>query len=142
MLAVHFQGVYDMKVTINGFVYHRQYSWEDKASYEFFSSEMMCDADRVLVLPHSIEVDIPDDFTPIPGKIEILRKEKQRILAQAHVKAENIEAQIQELLCIEDKSVRCPECGSENWTSARGFTSDNIETFYKVCDCGHQWDHQ
>ena len=38
------------------------------------------------------------------GHIDILKAEKQRIQAEAHLKAENIEEQIQSLLCIEDQS--------------------------------------
>ena len=92
-----------MKVTINGFVYHRQYEWDTEPKYEFWNNDGWSDANRVLVMPHSMEVDIPDDFDPTPVKIANLRAEKQRIQAEAHVKAENIEAQIQELLCIENK---------------------------------------
>ena len=129
-----------MKVTINGCGYHRQYSWDDKPIYEIWNDDSWGGKDRVMVMPHSFEVEIPDDFDPTPEKIRMLRAEKQRIQAEAHVKAENIEAQIQELLCIEDKSNRCPQCKSDNIHDLHGFTADNIETFYKSCeDCGHQW---
>jgi len=92
-----------MKVTVKGFVYHQKYSWDDEVRYVFFSSDEMGDVDRVLIGPYSFDLEIPDNFDPTPIKINNLRKEKQRIQAEAHVKAENIERQIQELLCIENK---------------------------------------
>jgi hypothetical protein len=92
-----------MKVTINGWLFHKQYRHEDTPTYEFCHLKDWADESRVIIMEHSIEVDIPDDFDPIPAKIANLRKEKQRIQAEAHVKAENIEQQIQELLCIENK---------------------------------------
>lgn len=93
-----------MKVTINGFVFHRKCSWEKNVTYEFSNLQCWADADRAMIMPHSFEVEIPDDFDPNPAKIATLRAEKQRIQAEAHVKAENIEMQIQELLCIENKA--------------------------------------
>ena len=92
-----------MKVTISGFVFHRKCSWEKNVTYEFSNLQCWADADRALIMPHSFEVEIPDNFDPNPAKIATLRAEKQRIQAEAHVKAANIEQQIQELLCIENK---------------------------------------
>jgi len=92
-----------MKVTIEGFIYHKQHKWDKEPTYEFVSFPNWADEFRVQIMPHSFEVEIPDDFDPTPKKIATLRAEKQRTQAEAHVKAENIEAQIQELLCIENK---------------------------------------
>lgn len=132
-----------MKVTVKGFLHWRKYAWEETPDFVILSHKIESDPDYVYIGDHELEAEIPDDFDPIPGKIEVLRKEKQRIQAEAHVKAENIEAQIQELLCIEDKSVRCPECKSENCHPSHGFTACGIETSYKSCDdCGHQWGHE
>lgn len=76
-----------MKVTVKGFVYHQKYPWDDEVRYVFFSSDEMGDVDRVLIGPCSFDLDIPDNFDPTPIKINNLRKEKQRIQAEAHVKA-------------------------------------------------------
>ncbi len=94
-----------MKVTITGFIYWHKYSWEDTPAYWHIQSESMggVDPDYSLVMPHDFEVDIPDDFDPIPGRIDSMRKVKDKILADAQVQANNIEEQIQRLLCIEYK---------------------------------------
>jgi len=93
-----------MKVTVKGFLHWRKYEWETAPTYLLLSHHSTNDPDYAYISDHEFEVEIPDDFDPIPVKIGILRKEKQRIQAEAHVKAENIKQQIQELLCIEDKS--------------------------------------
>ena len=85
-------------------MFHRKCSWQKNVTYEFSTLKCWADMDRTLIMPHSFEVEIPDDFDPNPAKIATLRAEKQRIQAEAHVKAENIEMQIQELLCIENKA--------------------------------------
>jgi len=92
-----------MKVTIKGFVHYRKHRWEDTASYVCYPCALENSPDTLPILEHDFEVEIPDTFDPINAKIGILRQEKQRIQAEAHVKAENIERQIQELLCIENK---------------------------------------
>lgn len=92
-----------MKAVIKGWVHHKKYDWKDEVDYIFWPFKMDTSPDTIPIFEHSFEVDIPDDFDPIPIKIEMLRSEKQRIQAEAHVKAANIERQIQELLCIENK---------------------------------------
>ena len=93
-----------MKVTIKGFLHYRKYDWETSPVYVIHTCKFDYDPDHIYIGEREFETEIPDDFNPLPAKIEILRQEKQRIQAEAHVKAENIEQQIQELLCIEDKS--------------------------------------
>ena len=73
--------------------------------YDYYMCDMS-EFGNVLVASKEIEVsfDIPDDFNPTTAKIDLLKAEKQRIQAEAHLRAENIEEQIQSLLCIEDQS--------------------------------------
>lgn len=49
------------------------------------------------------DVDVPDDFDPVPAQVGALRAKKQEILAEASVKAANIDEQISRLTCIEHK---------------------------------------
>lgn len=92
-----------MKITIKGFIFWQKYDWQDAPSFVHREFDASNDKDMIKVCPHDIEVEIPNDFDPVPGQVEKMRAEKQRILAEAHVKAQNIEQQIQELLCIEYK---------------------------------------
>ena len=93
-----------MKVTCKGWIHHSKYDWKTEVDYVFWPYKMDTTPEQVPILEHSFDVEIPDDFDPNPIKIEMLRAEKQRIQAEAQVKANNIDAQIQELLCIENKA--------------------------------------
>ena len=93
-----------MKANIKAVVHWRKWEWENEPVYIINPSDLSrVDPCYVPVREIEIEVEIPDDFDPRPQQIEALRKEKQRILAEAEVKATNIEEQIQRLLCIEYK---------------------------------------
>lgn len=66
-------------------------------SYDLGSVDAKC----VTIRKQTFTVEIPDNFDPRPLQIDALRKEKQKIIAEAEAKANNIEEQIQRLLCIE-----------------------------------------
>ena len=93
-----------MKVTVKAFLHWEHQPWMDKPEFRFWPSDMTgVSARRQLVSAHEFNVDIPDNFDPITGVVAALKAEKQKVLADAHVKAEQIEDQIQRLLCIEYK---------------------------------------
>lgn len=48
-----------------------------------------------------VSMDVPEGYDPVNGHIDALRDEKQKIGAEAQVKINNIEDQIQSLLAIE-----------------------------------------
>ena len=60
--------------------------------------------ERVFISEHEYEVDVPDDFDPLPQVVAGLRERKQKILADSQLAANEIDDQIQRLLCIENKS--------------------------------------
>ena len=93
-----------MKVTISGVVHWHKYTWSDKATYELHNTDMSDYGHQFVPIgPASFEFDVPDDFDYISGQIKTMKAEKEKILADAHVKAMNIDAQIQELLCLEHR---------------------------------------
>lgn len=74
------------------------------ARIDFIESDMSEISNRYQVLSKAkVTFELGD--IDIPGiQIESLKKQKQQILADAHVKAEQIEQQIQSLLAIEYKA--------------------------------------
>lgn len=94
-----------MKVTVNGLLHWERDRLSSKEPvFRIFSCDMTGTLPNVVMIkPVSVEVEIDDDFNPVPGLIEGLRKHQQEILAKAQVQSNNIEQQIQELLCIEYK---------------------------------------
>ena len=73
--------------------------------YDCYTSDMSEFGD-VLVAIQEFELvfDIPDDFDEVEAKIGTLEKAKAKINAEAWVKTQNIDEQIQSLLAIEDKT--------------------------------------
>ena len=94
-----------MKIPLEVFVISNNGSWLGKQKFEAWS----CDPSKhnpaaySFVTTTNIEVEIPDDFDPVATQVECLKAKKQEILATAQVQANNIEDQIQRLLCIEYK---------------------------------------
>ncbi len=83
-----------------------EYSLEAHAkipTFAFWKMKMAEGPERVFVSEHEFEVAIPPNFDPLPRVVSSLREEKKKILAEAHVKAQNIEDQIQRFLAIEQK---------------------------------------
>jgi len=94
-----------MKVSLDVFViWNGDNSWGREPKFEAWMCDVSSsDPKYALACKTVVEVEIPDDFDPVPKQIETLKEHKQKILAQAQVEAQNIEEQIQRLLCIEYK---------------------------------------
>lgn len=93
-----------MKKTIKAYLIWTMHSWMKEPEIAFWPGDVSSSGpEHVLLKEMDIEVDLPDDFDPTPHQIKMLKAKKKQILAEAHVKAENIEEQIQRLLCIEYK---------------------------------------
>lgn len=96
-----------MKVTIKGILHMMTSPYSDAQSYQIFASDMSSLSDKyssyVPIKEVEAEFDIPDDFDPRPGMVAGLREKKKEILAEAHMKANEIEERIQTLLCLEFK---------------------------------------
>lgn len=100
----NFTGEQNVKTTIKAFLRWHKYGWKEIPDFHLYPSDMSsAGPEYVLIKEMDVDVEVPDNFDPVPAQVEALKKEKQKILADAHVKAENIEEQIQRLLCIEFK---------------------------------------
>jgi len=77
-------------------------SWEpDGYSYDMYTFE----SERCIqIMSMEVSMDIPDNFDLTNSHIDILKAEKQKIYAEAQIKTNNLEEQIQSLLAIEDHS--------------------------------------
>ncbi len=93
-----------MKVPVKGYVVWRNEESFPEPRFETWPSDMSgIGPTHIGVVPLELEVEIPDDFDPIPEQVAILRKKKQEVMAQAQQRVNNLEEQIQRLLCIEYK---------------------------------------
>jgi hypothetical protein len=64
----------------------------------------MAEHSYATVCPHTVVVEIPDGFDPVTGMVDSLRSQKKQVLAEAQLKANKLEQQIQSLLAIEYKA--------------------------------------
>ena len=93
-----------MKRKITQFLHWRKYTWQDTEIYEYCSSDMTDQGPEwVMIRKDELEIEIPDDFDPRPGQVAALRHERINILAVSQAKLDNIDEQIQRLLCLEHK---------------------------------------
>ena len=93
-----------MKVKFKAYLTYQKYDWEDEPKCFYSYADLSANSTNyALVRVEEIEAEIPDDFDPRPQFVANLKAAKAEVLAKAHVQAENIEEQIQRLLCLEHK---------------------------------------
>ena len=92
-----------MKVTISGYVTYRKYAWQDEPEYNFYTfdpSEHMGE-ETVVMMQHSFEVEVPDNFDPRPGQIAALKTKREKAQADFSKTVMEIDARINELMALE-----------------------------------------
>jgi hypothetical protein len=96
-----------VKITVKGILHWQQWTYEKEGRYVIHTDDMSAySSDHchyAPIKPVEIELEIDDDFDPRPGIIEGLRKQKAQVVAEAQLKATQIEERIQTLLCLENK---------------------------------------
>jgi hypothetical protein len=97
-----------MKITL--YFYHEQWTYDIEGKISAYSFEMPEDVTgpRLRLFMGAHEVDVPDiDLLPESEikhvMVKGLRKQKEELQAETHVKLQKIDDQIQQLLCIEAK---------------------------------------
>ena len=76
-------------------------TWEESGYTHYITA--YAGNDVIIVNEMEVTMEIPEDFDLNSAHIDILKAEKSKIQAEAHLKAENLEMQIQELMMIEHK---------------------------------------
>jgi hypothetical protein len=89
-----------MKTQIKGFINYRKNDYDGKDNYAFHGCEMS-EYGYVTVMPFALEVDIPESFDPRAKQVELLNKEKIKLMADFQNRVTEIERKISELTCLE-----------------------------------------
>lgn len=90
------------KHTIDGFITWRHTAWMDHPEVGFLTYDPRnFDHDCVAIRPHSIEVEVPDDFDPRPAQVAALREKREKAAATFSAYVAEIDASIAKLLAIE-----------------------------------------
>lgn len=89
-----------MKTTITGFINYKPASYEGNQEFHFQACEME-EYGYITIMPHTIEVDIAEDFDPRAKQVAMLQAKKQELMADVQIKLNKIEEQIARLTALE-----------------------------------------
>lgn len=91
-----------MKITLKGFVFASQESWQTEPEYSFATYERdLYSKDLVRVCPHEFTVEIPEGLDIRTGLVANLEREKKQLMADFQARVTAIDNQIQKYLAIE-----------------------------------------
>lgn len=92
-----------MQVEISGYLVAKQYDWEDAPTFSFLGFDPEGQGlDYVTLNPYSFVAEVPDNFDIRPHKIEMLRKDKEKLQAEFAKRVKELDDQINRLLAIEN----------------------------------------
>jgi len=87
------------KITTTVYLTASPVTWED-GGYHYAIRSYENESD-IVVSSQEIEMEVPEGFDPTQPHIDLLKAEKQRLAAEAQIKMNNLDEQIQSLLAIE-----------------------------------------
>lgn len=98
-----------MKMTVNAFVFmeytddcfSEPMDFQKKWRPRLRSCKLENKDDRVFIAQRDVEVDIPDDFDPVPGQVAALEKQKREALATYQQAVAEINDRLSKLQAIE-----------------------------------------
>src|SRR5260370_24404741 len=89
-------------ITIKGFI-HAQRNWLNDSEYSYTHwTHDMSGHGYVLVCPHDVTVEIPDDFNPIAAEVFSLEAQKKAVREQFHRNTAELNEKISKLLSLEN----------------------------------------
>ncbi|PLC06361.1 hypothetical protein CY658_04830 [Variovorax sp. RO1] len=89
------------KHTINGFVTYEKSYGKPAIRFSMYRPNPQYSPHEVVVGEHSVEVEVPDEFDPIPLMVSALEEKKRLARVALAKELAQIDRQISELTCIE-----------------------------------------
>ena len=90
-----------MKIKTTVYIFHSQYSWEEKGEYLVFYAKIADSDHMTFVCEQEIEIEVPDNYDPRAQKIAALQAKKQKVMADYQKTVTEINARISKLQAIE-----------------------------------------
>ena len=87
-------------VSVKGFISLGIADWDGKDAYTFTTFKYE-GAERVLVMPYTLEFELPDGFDPRGAQVEMLKAEKKKAMADFQALVTSIDRKISELTALE-----------------------------------------
>jgi hypothetical protein len=90
------------KHIVEGFITYEKHSWQKTPtiSWTTYDPSNLGWTEAVAVCPHSIEVDVPDDFNPVPQMVAALEEQKRQERLKLAQKLAELDEKISKLTCI------------------------------------------
>ena len=89
------------KHVISGYVTYHKYDWSDKPVVNFCPWKPSEDHETAIVCPHEFEVEVPDDFNPVPKMLAGLEEKKRELRVRLAKELAEIDDRISKLQAIE-----------------------------------------
>jgi hypothetical protein len=92
------------KHTVKGYITYERSAYagaKGAVSFQTWKPMPEYEPTKVIVAEHSIEVDVPHDFNPIPQQVAALREKKRQAQVKLADELRTIDEQISKLTCIE-----------------------------------------
>lgn len=89
-----------MKLKIEGVIQYKKHTYSKGGYYAFHTADLS-EYGYFTVQPHTIEVDMPDDFDPRPDLIKGLQAQQKKARADFEKLCTDIQRQISELQALE-----------------------------------------
>jgi len=70
-----------MKITIEGFLVWKKETWQTEGKFQLVQCDMS-EYGYITVQPQVVEIDIPDNWNPVPGQLDALKKEEKELRAK------------------------------------------------------------
>ena len=90
------------KHTIEGFITYNKFEWNDAAVISFCTWNPSEDEETAIVGKHSFEVEVPDDFNPIPQQVAALEEKKRLARIKLAEELAELDEKMSKLLCLEN----------------------------------------
>lgn len=91
------------KHTIKGYITYQKREWmrEEEIGFQTYEPDPRY-SKSVVVREHSIEVEVPDDFNPIPQQVAVLEEQKRLARVELAEKLMHLDDEISKLQCLEN----------------------------------------
>lgn len=86
-----------MRIAQKGFIVWRKYSYEPEANYVFLDYKPTDTAETVMVMPYTLEFDLPAGFDPTGAQVKALEQMKADALEKYQLAVSQINQQLAKL---------------------------------------------
>jgi hypothetical protein len=89
-----------MIITLDGFIVYHNEDWYERPTYVWQMYEPNESETTVIVRPHTLMIEVPDNFDPRERQIAALRRRRETMIATASAAVSEVDEKISKLLAL------------------------------------------